>query len=77
MNCEFSIKLVPLWYTSPQSGKKYVEQVIVYVDGYPTALMHIDTYYADRSAYDQLRAGKEVVGKIILSDAETGEKQNG
>jgi hypothetical protein len=76
MNLEFSIKLVPMWYTSAQTGKKYVEQVIVYVDGYPIALMHIDTYYADRSVYDQLRAGKEVDGKIILSAADPEEDED-
>jgi hypothetical protein len=67
MECNFSVKLVPLWYTSQQTGKKYVEQVIVYMDGYPSGLMHIDTFYVDRKGYDQLREGKTFEGTITIS----------
>jgi hypothetical protein len=70
MNLALSVKLVPLWYQSPQCEKKYVEQVIVFLDGYPSGMMHIDTFYGDRTGYDQLRAGLMVEGKLTITAAD-------
>ena len=56
-------------------GKIYYEQVLLRVMNYPTALIHIDTFYTDNGndIYERLVMGHRVEVKAVLSIVRGGE----
>jgi hypothetical protein len=68
MKCEMSVKLMPMAHKSPLNGKTYIEQVLMYLDGYPCGLFHVDTFYAGGGeVYDQLYGGATVEGTLTIT----------
>jgi hypothetical protein len=74
MKCKMLVKLVPFPYQSTVTGKTHVEQVLVYLDGYASSLIHIDTFFSGRELYDKLRAGVTVEGTLTISAPDPDEE---
>jgi hypothetical protein len=74
MKCEMLVKLVPFPYQSVVTGKTHVEQVLVYLDGYASSLIHIDTFFSGRELYDKLRGGATVEGTMTITVTDSEEE---
>lgn len=65
------VKLVPLKEETANRQKHYYEQVLLYVEGYPSALFHIDTLWEsgpERSPiYEALNTGDTLTATLTIS----------
>lgn len=59
-----SVTLTPQKQISKIDHQTYYEQIKIDVQDYPTALVHIDTFWSEdgREIYDSLRQGKIFTG---------------
>jgi hypothetical protein len=73
MKCEMAVKLEPMPYKSPLTGRMCTEQVLMVLDGYPCGLFHIDTFYSGGDIYDQLYSGKAVEGTMTITAPDPGD----
>lgn len=67
---DYDIELVPVPHYFHE--KQYYEQVVIKMDGYPSALVHLDTFYKTHNEssnyfYESLRQGKIIKCKGSFS----------
>jgi hypothetical protein len=54
----------------------YVEQVLIFDDGWPFAVTHMDTFYPSDDLYEMLRQGSQIKVKVSFEILDENFAQN-